>query len=161
MLRMTSNRIKESVDKVRPPVIVRWNQSFLNDKVNDTTPEKIQFVISQLTSLTALCRITTINLLYDNYPHLFKIEGHDAESLAGVLEQSPVLAHLNLNCPGTVSRAGSQSHLNLRYNSTPLYSEEIESQRQSDLSELTTQSVSDLNRGEVGYCSVPIMAEWS
>ena len=38
------------------------------------------------------------NLLYDNYPHPLKIEGHEAESFARALEQSPSIAHLNLRC---------------------------------------------------------------
>ena len=42
------------------------------------------------------------NLLYDNYPHPLKIEGHEAEirshgegRLAEVLVQCPALTHLN------------------------------------------------------------------
>jgi hypothetical protein len=36
MLRMTSKRVKELVDKMRPPAVVRWRRSFLAAKLNGT-----------------------------------------------------------------------------------------------------------------------------
>jgi len=55
MLRMTSTRVKELVDKMRPPVVVRWRKSFLEDQLNGTATaaEKLQLVFRQLAALTA------------------------------------------------------------------------------------------------------------
>jgi hypothetical protein len=53
MLRMTSKRVKALVDKVRPPAVLRWSKSFLDEKGNGTAAEKLKFVIRKLTVLTA------------------------------------------------------------------------------------------------------------
>ncbi len=52
MLRMTSKRVKEIVDKMRLPVVVRLSRSFWGDARNGTAAEKLQFVMRQLTALT-------------------------------------------------------------------------------------------------------------
>jgi hypothetical protein len=45
VLRRTSKRIKEVVDKVRLSAVVRLSRIFWEDSHNDTTAEKLQFVI--------------------------------------------------------------------------------------------------------------------
>jgi Ran GTPase-activating protein (RanGAP) involved in mRNA processing and transport len=91
MLRRTSKRVKEVVDKMRLPAVVRLSKSFLRDARNGTKKEKCQFVLRQLTVMTARCRITTLDLSSCG------LQGQDAESLAGVLAQCPALEHLDLN----------------------------------------------------------------
>jgi hypothetical protein len=54
MLRMTSKRVKEAVDKMRLPAVVRLSRSFWDDTRNGTGAEKVQFVIRQLTLITAI-----------------------------------------------------------------------------------------------------------
>ena len=75
----------------------------------------------QLTTLTAQCRISTLEL-----PSC-EMKGQDAERLAGVLAQCPALAHLDLSGNSNVGAAGAESlagvlgqcrelvHLNLSY----------------------------------------------
>jgi hypothetical protein len=58
MLRRTSKRAKEVVDKMRLPAVVRLSRSFWDDARNDTAAEKIQFVLRQLTALTVRHIIT-------------------------------------------------------------------------------------------------------
>jgi hypothetical protein len=53
MLRKTSKRVKELVDKMRLPTVVRLTWSFWHDARNGTTAEKLQFLMRQLTALTA------------------------------------------------------------------------------------------------------------
>jgi len=44
MLKMTSKKVKEVVDKVHPSGIVRWScMSFLGDKLNGTQLPKAEF----------------------------------------------------------------------------------------------------------------------
>jgi hypothetical protein len=50
MLRVTSKRVKEVVDKMRPPAVVRLSRSFLGR----TVAVKLQFVLRKLTLMTAL-----------------------------------------------------------------------------------------------------------
>ncbi len=101
MLRRTSKRVKEVVDKMRLPVVVRLRWSFWNDARNGTAAEKLQLVMRQLTVATARCLIITLEL-----PHC-DMKGQDAvvagvlaQNLAGVLAQRPALTHLDLsyNC---------------------------------------------------------------
>jgi Ran GTPase-activating protein (RanGAP) involved in mRNA processing and transport len=110
LLRMTSKRVKELVDKVRPPAVVCWRRSFLEEELNGTAAEKLQLVFRQLAELSARCRITTLELAGHHYEptgsgrlkqstdHPCKITGRYAERLAGVLAECPALAHLNLSC---------------------------------------------------------------
>jgi Ran GTPase-activating protein (RanGAP) involved in mRNA processing and transport len=90
MLRRTSKRVKELVDKMRLPAVVRLRRSFWDDARNGTDAEKLTFVMRQLLVMTARCRITTLEL-----PRC-EMKGQDAERLAGVLEQCPALTHLDL-----------------------------------------------------------------
>jgi hypothetical protein len=53
MLRRTSKRIKEVVDKMRLPAVVRLSWSFWDDARNGTEKEKRQFVLRQLTGMSA------------------------------------------------------------------------------------------------------------
>ena len=79
MLRRTSKRLKEVVDKMCLSAVVRLSRSFWDDVRNDTADEKIKFVKRQLVVVTVRCRITTLEL-----PR-FEMKGQDTERLAGVL----------------------------------------------------------------------------
>ena len=93
MLRRTSKRVKEVVDKMRLPAVVRLSRSFWDDVRNGTEKAKHQFVLRQLTFMTAWCRITTLEL-----PRC-DMKGQDAERLAGVLVRS------RCDSPGAVPSA--------------------------------------------------------
>jgi hypothetical protein len=60
MLRRTSKRVKEVVDNMRPPALVRLSRSFSDYARNATEKEKRQFILRQLTAMKACCRITTL-----------------------------------------------------------------------------------------------------
>jgi Ran GTPase-activating protein (RanGAP) involved in mRNA processing and transport len=90
MLRRTSKKVKEAVDKMRLPAVVRLSRIFWDDARNGTGEAKLEFVFMKLEAMTAWCQITTLEL------SKCKMKGQDAESLAGVLAQCPALAHLNL-----------------------------------------------------------------
>ena len=62
MLRRTSKRVKEVVDKMRLPAVVRLSRSFWGDARNGTGEAKLEFVVRQLAALTARCLITTLEL---------------------------------------------------------------------------------------------------
>ena len=79
MLRMTSKRVKEVVDKMRLPAVVRLSRSFWVDARNGTKRAKLQFVLRQLAAMTGWCLITTLAL-----PEC-EIKGPDAERLAGAV----------------------------------------------------------------------------
>jgi hypothetical protein len=53
MLRRTSKRVKEVVDKMRLPAVVRLSRSFWDDTHNGTEKQKRQFVLRQLAAMTA------------------------------------------------------------------------------------------------------------
>ncbi len=53
MLKRTSKRVKEVVDKMRLPAVVRLSRSFWDDARNGTAAEKLLFVIRQLPLMTA------------------------------------------------------------------------------------------------------------
>jgi hypothetical protein len=55
MLRRTSKRVKEAVDKMCPPSVVRWNRSLWDDARNGTTETKLEFVWRQLAAMKAGC----------------------------------------------------------------------------------------------------------
>jgi hypothetical protein len=122
MLRMTSKRVKEAVDKMRLPAVVRLSRSFWDDARNGTGEAKLEFVLRQLAAMTARSLITTLAL-----PQCEMI-GQDAERLAGVLAQCPALTHLDLsgNCgfgaagaerlAGVLGQCRELVHLNLSGN---------------------------------------------
>jgi hypothetical protein len=103
MLRRTSKRVKEVVDKPRMRLpVVRLCRSFWNDTRNGTAAEKLQLVMRQLTVATARCRIITLKL-----PHC-DMKGQDA-GVAGVLAQTEILAEVLGQCV-------SLAHLDLKGN---------------------------------------------
>jgi hypothetical protein len=102
MLRRTSKRIKEVVDKMHLPAIVRLSRSFWDDARNGTAAKKRQFVMRQLTVVTAVTAVNTIEL-----PRC-EMKGQGAKSLARVLAQCAALAHLNL-CGNRIEAAGAES----------------------------------------------------
>ena len=113
MLRMTSKRFQELVDKLRPPAFVRWRRAFLEDELNGTADVKVLFVLRQLDVLARRCRISTLDLGFDGdnqfgRVHPCSIKEKGAERLAEVLEQCPALGHLALGCnnigPGGAER---------------------------------------------------------
>jgi hypothetical protein len=125
MLRRTSKRVKEVVDKMRLPAVVRLSRSFWGDAGyprNGTAAEKLHSAMKQLTLMTAWCRITTLEL------PVCDMTGQDVESLAGVLAQCPALAHLDLSgnyigaggaerLAGVLAQCPALAHLNLCDNS--------------------------------------------
>jgi hypothetical protein len=102
MLRRTSKRVKEVVDKMRLPAVVCLSRSFWDDARNGTGEAKVEFVVRQLAALTARCLITTLEL-----PEC-EMKGEDAERLAGVLGQCPALAHLDLSGNSDFGPAGAE-----------------------------------------------------
>ena len=95
MLRRTSKRVKEVVDNMRLPAVVRLSRSFWDDARNGTGKDKRQFVLRQLTGMSARCRITTLEL------RSCGMTGPHAEWLAGgVLAQCRALVHLDLSGQG-------------------------------------------------------------
>ena len=122
MLRRASKTVKEVVDKMRLPAVVRLRRSFWDDTRNGTAVEKLQFVFRHITALTAWCCITTLEL------RRCAMEEQDAERLAGVLAQCPALAHLDISgsenfgpagaewLAGVLGQCASLAHLNLSGN---------------------------------------------
>ena len=120
VLRMTSKSVKNAVDKLRPPAIVRLSRTFL-DTVVCCKRGRLLHILTELEKMTSRCRITILDL--ENCG----MSDQDAERLAGVLAQCPALAFLDLsyNCigpPGAESLAGvlaqcpAQAHLDLSFN---------------------------------------------
>ncbi len=76
MLRMTSKGVKELLDKMRPSAVVRWKRSFLEIEEENSmligraierrAAEKLQIVLRHLVVLTAGCRITTLELFFED-----------------------------------------------------------------------------------------------
>jgi Ran GTPase-activating protein (RanGAP) involved in mRNA processing and transport len=102
MLRRTAKRVKEIVDKMRLPAVVRLSMSFWGDARNGTDAEKLQLVMRQLTLMTGWCRISTLALPGCD------MKGQDAERLAGVLARCPALAHLDLSYNYYFGAAGAE-----------------------------------------------------
>jgi hypothetical protein len=59
MLSRTSKRVKEVVDKMRLPAVVRLSRSFWDDARNGTEKAKRQFVLRQLTGMSARFRASS------------------------------------------------------------------------------------------------------
>ena len=122
MLRRTSKRIKEVVDKMCLPVtvVVRLSSRFWDDTHNDKDGEKVQIVIRHLTLMTVWCRMSTLEL-----PRC-DMKRQGTESLPGVLTKCPALANLDLSRNSNVGSTGTERlvgvlgqyrelvHLNLR-----------------------------------------------
>jgi hypothetical protein len=103
MLRRTSKRVKEVVDKMRLPAVVRLSWSFWRDARNGTETEKRHFVLRQLTGMSARCCITTLELrgCAMTGPHAGWLAG-------GVLAQCRALVHLDLS-ENVIGPAGAGS----------------------------------------------------
>jgi hypothetical protein len=121
LLRRTSKRVKEVVDKMRLPAVVRLSRSFWGDARNGTKEAKLEFVLMQLAAMTAWCLIHTLEL-----PEC-QMKGQDAERFAGVLAHCPALAHLDLSennfgaagaqrLAGVLGQCAALAHLNLSGN---------------------------------------------
>jgi Ran GTPase-activating protein (RanGAP) involved in mRNA processing and transport len=89
MLRMTSKQVKNAVDKLRPPAIVRLSRVFL-DNVVCCKRERLLHILTELEKMTSRCRITILHL------EDCGMSGQDAGRLAGVLAQCPALSNLYL-----------------------------------------------------------------
>jgi hypothetical protein len=130
MLRMTSKKVREAVDKIRPPAVVCLSKSFWNGTAavklqfvvrklilrKGTAAEKLKFVFSKLALMTVWSRITTLEL------HSCEMKG--TARLAGVLPQCPALVHLDLRgnyigavgagtLAGVLPQCRALAHLNL------------------------------------------------
>ena len=103
IMRRTSKRVKEVMDKVFLSAGVHLRRIFCHDTRNGTEKEKRQFVLRQLKVMTVRCSITTLELcsLTTIIPH--------AEWLAGgVLTQCRALVHLDLS-DSMIGSAGAES----------------------------------------------------
>jgi hypothetical protein len=101
VLRRTSKRVKEVVDKMLRPAVVRLSMGFWYCARNSTEETKLQFVLRQLAAMTAR-RITTLELPKCD------MKGQDAERLAGVLAHCPALAHIKVGY-NQIEAAGAES----------------------------------------------------
>lgn len=121
MLRGTSKRVKELLDMMRLPVVVCLNMRFWNNIRNDNSRanEKIQLVMMYLNVLVTKWNITSFELtkciflssqeLLGVVAHfqssaltrivlnLNKIDEEDAEILAGVLTQCPLVSYIDIS----------------------------------------------------------------
>ena len=77
MLRRTSKRVREVVDKMRPSAVVRLSRSFWDEDWNGVEEEKLEFVLRHLEATIARCLIVTLEL-----PGL-DMHGQEIERLAG------------------------------------------------------------------------------
>ena len=97
---------------MRLPAVVRLSRSFWDDARNGTREAKLEFIIRQLTSLTARCLITTLELpMFRSCRSLMNngiMKGHAVEQLAGVLTQCPALARLDLSGNSGFGAAGAE-----------------------------------------------------
>jgi hypothetical protein len=122
MLRMTSKRVKEVVDKMRLPAVVALSRSFwFDDPRRDTAPQRMKRVLAQLATMPARCHITTLVM------SSCSMRGHEEEILAGILAQCPELVHLDLSenffgadgsgrLAGVLAQCPALAHLNLMGN---------------------------------------------
>jgi hypothetical protein len=62
MMRRTSKRVKEVVDKMVLSVVVHLKKSFWYDTRDDTDAKKLQFMMRQLPLMTVWCLISTLEL---------------------------------------------------------------------------------------------------
>jgi Ran GTPase-activating protein (RanGAP) involved in mRNA processing and transport len=99
MLRMTSRRVKDAVDKICPPAVVKLSRTFRGEVEQDTmrvkflplnAADRVHHILTQLETMTSRCSITTLDVSKAG------ITRKDADRLAGVLAQCPELSHLNL-----------------------------------------------------------------
>jgi Ran GTPase-activating protein (RanGAP) involved in mRNA processing and transport len=162
MLRMTSKKIKDAIDKIRPPTEVILNMSFWSDICNGTASErdsraslvgwqadctineKIQLVTRQLSVLATTCLITRLEL-----PR-YKM------NIKEILDQCKSLTNLNLydNNLGTtgvislIGVLGQCSVLNLAHNNigTVSFGDSRDSPERAVCTEGTTRLVDVLTQ---------------
>jgi hypothetical protein len=101
MLRRTSKRIKEEVDKMRLPAVVRLSMRFWAGDRNGTAAEKLQFIISQLLALTGWCLITSLELPSCQIKGFVDI----FEDFLSIIRQCTGLAHSEMREQGAVPSA--------------------------------------------------------
>ena len=59
---MTSKWVKEVVDRLRPPAVVKVSKAFRADARHDTAAEQLQHILRHLEKMTCQCRITRLDL---------------------------------------------------------------------------------------------------
>ena len=106
MLRMTSKRVKEAVDKLRLPTVLNLNKAFWNDVRCGTPATKLQHILTQLDKMTYRCSITKFVLSGLPRAAACSMSSHDVGRLAGVLEQCTALSDLTLDCAAVGEGAG-------------------------------------------------------
>ena len=87
MLRMTSKKVQDAVDQLRPSTVVKLNITFWNG----ARAEPRQTNMTELEKMTCRYRIATLDL------RSCSMSCQDAERLAGVLAQCPSLSQLYLD----------------------------------------------------------------
>jgi hypothetical protein len=80
LLRMTSKRVQEVVNRLRRPAVVKVRKAFRADTRHGTAAEQLQHILRQVEKMTCHCRITRLDL------SSCSISGQDAERLAGLFE---------------------------------------------------------------------------
>lgn len=96
MLRMTSKRFKQAVDKLRVPTFVKLRRSFWDDVRDSTAAERLQHILTHLEEIISLFQITELDLQACN------LNGQDdgifleIPRLAGVLAKCSSMSRLAL-----------------------------------------------------------------
>ncbi len=130
MLRMTSKRVKDAVDKLRLPTVLSLNKAFWNNVRYGTPADKLQHILTQLEKMTYKCSMTKLVLSGLPRAAACSMSCQDVERFAGVLEQCTALSDLTLDCAavgaegagilaGVLSQSPAQStlrSLSLYYN---------------------------------------------
>jgi hypothetical protein len=111
MLRMTSKSVKEVVDKMSLPVVVRLRRSFWDEARHGTAAEILQFVMNQLTALTAQCHISTLEL-----PRCEACCGNFASTPASLALQRQQCCLCNARLAGVMAKCPALAHLHLTFN---------------------------------------------
>jgi hypothetical protein len=99
VLRMTSKRVKDALDKLRPPTTAILSRAFWQDVRNGNEVERLEHILAQLEKMASRCRITRLVLQSGDYsakPKHCGMTCQDAGRLAGVLVQCPGLFCLEL-----------------------------------------------------------------
>jgi hypothetical protein len=108
MLRSTSKRVQEQVDKMRLSAVVRpcklWRDGIEIPSFHKTNRlENLQIVMNQLPLMTARCRMTTLQLQLNSLCNSDFAGKTVTKSFAGVLEgvlgqSAGALTHLEITC---------------------------------------------------------------
>lgn len=72
MLRLTSKKVNDAIDKIKPPTIISFNNSFWNNSNNDKA-KKYELMIKYLSEISTKniiisLKIYNIELFYENAP---------------------------------------------------------------------------------------------